>query len=94
MKKTLGVLLSLAAAIGAIAGALVVFYKVMKKHLKFTVEILPDNIDDDNELTAAVDVVDLDIPEEEEEKEEIEISFVEEDEEPTEEEAEVKAEQE
>ena len=77
MKKiTLTLILSLVGAISAIAGAIVVLYKVIKKHLKFTVEVLPDDIEDENELTAAVDVVDIDIPEEPEP--EIEIAFTEE----------------
>ena len=43
---------------------------------------MPDDIEDENELTAAVDVHDLSIPKEEDEAEdEIEISFVEEPEE-------------
>lgn len=75
-KSTLTLILSLVGAISAIAGAIVVLYKVIKKHLKFTVEVLPDDIEDENELTAAVDVVDIDIPEEPEP--EIEIAFTEE----------------
>ncbi len=75
-------LMSLAAAIGALAAVLAVFYKITKKHLKINVEVLPDDIEDENELTAAVDVIDLDIPEpkrdEEETEPEIEISFTEE----------------
>ena len=35
--------------------------------MKFTVEVLPDDIEDPNELTAAVDAIDIDIPEEKEE---------------------------
>ena len=77
-KSTAGTLFALAATGAVVAGASFALYKVMKKHLKFSVEILPDNIEDENELTAAVDVVDIDIPEEPEE--EIEISFVEEEE--------------
>lgn len=76
-KSTAGTLFALAATGAVIAGASVALYKVMKKHLKFSVEILPDDIEDENELTAAVDVVDIDIPDEKED--EIEISFVEED---------------
>lgn len=71
---------SLAAAIGAMAAALAVFYKITKKHLKINVEVLPDDIEDENELTAAVDVVDLpDYNETDENKaeSEIEISFTE-----------------
>ena len=77
-KNVVGSLLALAATGAVVAGASIALYKVMKKRLKFTVEVLPDDIEDDNELTAAVDVVDIDIPDDEEE-EEIEISFVEED---------------
>ena len=76
MKNFLNFVFSISVALCAIAGALTVFYKLLKKHLKFTVEVLPDNIQDENELTAAVDAVDIDIPEEE--NEEIEISFTEE----------------
>ena len=67
---------SLAALLGVMAAITAVLYKITKKRLKIKVEVLPDNIEDENELTAAVDVVDIDIPEEPEE--EIEISFVEE----------------
>ncbi|MBQ7225548.1 MAG: hypothetical protein IJX02_02975 [Clostridia bacterium] len=82
-KKILTVVLSIVAALGTIAGAMAILYKVMKKHLKFSVEVLPDDIEDENDLTAAVDVVDIDIPDEKEEAseatdEEIEIAFVEE----------------
>ena len=77
-KNTLAWIISLTAAIAALAGALAVIYKVMKKHLKFSVEVLPEDIQDDNELTAAVDVVDIDIPEEKEAEPEIEIAFTEE----------------
>ena len=81
-KGFIGALLSIAAAIGAVAGAIAVFYKVVKKHFKFTVEVLPEEIEDENALTAAVDVVDIDIPEvEKEDKPEIEISFTEDEEE-------------
>ena len=52
-------LLSVAAAMGALAAFLAVFYKITKKRLKINVEVLPDDIEDENELTAAVDVVDL-----------------------------------
>ena len=80
MKKNVaGTLFALAAAGAVVAGASYALYKVMKKRLKFSVEVLPEDIEDENELTAAVDVVDLDIPDEEEE--EIEIALVEEDEE-------------
>ena len=79
MKNFLNVVFSITVALCAIAGALTVFYKLLKKHLKFSVEVLPDDIEDENELTAAVDVIDIDIPEEDEAKEEIEISFTEED---------------
>ena len=79
MKKNVaGTLFALAAAGAVVAGASYALYKVMKKRLKFSVEVLPEDIEDENELTAAVDVVDLDIPDEEEE--EIEIALVEEDE--------------
>ena len=76
-KSTLTLILSLVGAISALAGAIIVLYKVVKKRLRFTVEVLPDNIEDPNELTAAVDAIDIDIPEEEEE---FEIAFVEEEE--------------
>ena len=68
---------ALAAAGAVVAGASIALYKVMKKRLKFSVEVLPEDIEDENELTAAVDVVDIDIPDEEEEND-FEISFVEE----------------
>ena len=74
-------LFSLAAAIGAMAAAMAVFYKITKKHLKINVEVLPDNIEDENELTAAVDIVDLpnyDETDENKAESEIEISFTEE----------------
>ena len=58
-KKILTVVLSIVAALGTIAGAMAILYKVMKKHLKFSVEVLPDDIEDENDLTAAVDVVDI-----------------------------------
>ena len=81
-KNVAGTLIALAATGAVVAGASFALYKVMKKHLKFSVEILPDDIEDENELTAAVDVHDLSIPKEEDEAEdEIEISFVEEPEE-------------
>ena len=76
-KSTLTLILSLVGAISALAGAIIVLYKVVKKRLRFTVEVLPDDIEDPNELTAAVDAIDIDIPEEEEE---FEIAFVEEEE--------------
>lgn len=83
-KNVAGTLIALAATGAVVAGASFALYKVMKKHLKFSVEILPDDIEDENELTAAVDVHDLSIPKEEDEAEdEIEISFVEEPEEDT-----------
>ncbi len=80
-KNVAGTLIALAATGAVVAGASFALYKVMKKHLKFTVEILPDDIEDENELTAAVDVNDINIPKEEEEEDEIEISFIEEPEE-------------
>lgn len=76
-------LLSVAAAMGAMAAFLAVFYKITKKRLKINVEVLPDNIEDENELTAAVDVVDLPDYNETSSNEaepEIEISFTEEEE--------------
>ena len=76
MKKS--TLFALAATGAVVAGATYAAYKLMKKHLKFTVEVLPDNIEDENELTAAVDVVDIDIPDEDTDSE-IEVSFTEED---------------
>lgn len=77
-KNVVGSLIALAATGAVVAGASIALYKVMKKRLKFSVEVLPEDIEDENELTAAVDVVDIDIPEEEAE-EDFEISFVEED---------------
>ena len=83
-KNVAGTLIAIAATGAVVAGASFALYKVMKKHLKFSVEILPDDIENENELTAAVDVNDLSIPKEEDEAEdEIEISFVEEPEEDT-----------
>ncbi len=76
-KNVVGSLIALAAAGAVVAGASIALYKVMKKRLKFSVEVLPEDIEDENELTAAVDVVDIDIPDEEEEND-FEISFVEE----------------
>ena len=83
-KSTLTLILSLVGAISALAGAIIVLYKIVKKRLKFSVEVLPDDIEDPNELTAAVDAIDIDIPDEEAEmkeemEEEFEIAFVEED---------------
>ncbi|MBQ8146058.1 MAG: hypothetical protein IJ039_04685 [Clostridia bacterium] len=81
-KKVAGTLIALAATGAVVAGASFALYKVMKKHLKFTVEILPDDLENEKDITAAVDVTELNIPKEEaEEDEEIEISFVEEPEE-------------
>lgn len=77
MKGLSKFLFSVAAVIGAMAAVMAVFYKITKKHLKINVEVLPDDIEDENELTAAVDVIDIDIPGEEEEESEIEISFTE-----------------
>ena len=80
-KNVAGTLIALAATGAVVAGASFALYKVMKKHLKFTVEILPDNIEHDNELTSAVDVTELHIPTEEaDEENDIEISFIEEEE--------------
>ena len=76
-KNVVGSLIALAAAGAVVAGASIALYKVMKKRLKFSVEVLPEDIEDENELTAAVDVVAIDIPDEEEEND-FEISFVEE----------------
>ena len=76
MKGLSKFLLSVAAVIGAMAAIIAVVYKITKKHLKINVEVLPDNIEDENELTAAVDVVDIDIPCEDTDNE-IEISFTE-----------------
>ena len=76
-KNVVGSLIALAAAGAVVAGASIALYKVMKKRLKFSVEVLPEDIEDENELTAAVDVADIDIPDEEEEND-FEISFVEE----------------
>lgn len=81
-KNVAGTLIALAATGAVVAGASFALYKVMKKHLKFTVEILPDDLENEKDITAAVDVTELNIPKEEaEEDEEIEISFVEEPEE-------------
>ena len=85
MKGLAKFLLSVAAVIGSLAAVAAVIYKITKKHLRINVEVLPDNIENENELTAAVDVVDIDIPDEEideanETNDEIEISFTEEDE--------------
>jgi hypothetical protein len=85
-KNVAGTLIALAATGAVVAGASFALYKVMKKHLKFTVEVLPDDIENENDLTAAVDVTELHIPEEEAETDpeaenEIEISFIEEEEE-------------
>ena len=83
-KSTLTLILSLVGAIYSLAGAIIVLYKVVKKRLKFSVEVLPEDIEDPNELTAAVDAINIDIPDEEAEmkeemEEEFEIAFVEED---------------
>ena len=80
MKGLSKFLLSVAAVMGAMAAVMAVFYKITKKHLKINVEVLPDDIEDENELTAAVDVIDIDILGEEEEESEIEISFTEDEE--------------
>ena len=77
-KNVLGVFISLAAAIGAVAGAIAVLYKVMKKHLKFTVEVFPEEVENEKEITAVFDAVDVD--EIEDDEEEIDISFVEDEE--------------
>ena len=71
MKKS--TLFTLAATGAVVAGASFTLYKLMKKRLKFSVEVLPEDIEDENELTAAVDVVDIDIPDEDTD----EISFTE-----------------
>lgn len=72
---------SLAALLGVMAAITAVLYKITKKRLKIKVEVLPDNIEDENELTAAVDVVDMDIPDYNERKNnsepEFEVSFTE-----------------
>lgn len=79
MKNFCRFLTSFAAVIGAMAAIIAVFYKITKRHLKINVEVLPDDIEDENELTAAVDVIDLDIPSDDDDKdEEIEVSFTEE----------------
>ena len=67
MKNLSRFLMSVAAVMGAMAAIIAVFYKITKRHLKINVEVLPDDIEDENELTAAVDVIDIDIPEETEE---------------------------
>lgn len=63
MKGLSKFLLSVAAVIGAMAAIIAVVYKITKKHLKINVEVLPEDIEDENELTAAVDVVDIDLNE-------------------------------
>lgn len=80
MKNLSKFLLSVAAVMGAMATIIAIFYKITKRHLKINVEVLPEDIEDENELTAAVDVIDIDIPQDEEEAtdNEIEISFTEE----------------
>ena len=75
MKKS--TLFALAATGAVVAGASYAVYKLMKKRLKFTVEVLPEDIEDPNELTAAVDVVDIDTDEDTDS--EIEVSLTEED---------------
>ena len=82
MNGVLKFLRSLAIVAGAMAAILAVLYKITKRHLKINVEVLPDDIEDENELTAAVDVVDMDILDkrdknDEETEPEIEISFTE-----------------
>lgn len=74
MKGFAKFLLSVAAVIGAMAAIIAVIYKITKRHLKINVEVLPDDIEDENELTAAVDVIDLDIPGDDTDND-IEISF-------------------
>ena len=53
MKGLSRFLFSVAAVMGAMAAVMAVFYKITKKHLKINVEVLPDDIEDENELTAA-----------------------------------------
>ena len=74
MKGLTKFLLSVAAVIGAMAAITAIVYKITKKHLKINVEVLPEDIEDENELTAAVDVIDLDIPGDDTDND-IEISF-------------------
>lgn len=78
MKNFSKFLMSVAAVVAAMAAIIAVFYKITKKHLKINVEVLPDNIEDENELTAAVDVIDIDIPSDDDTNNEIEVSFTEE----------------
>ncbi len=77
MKNFSRFLMSFAAVIAAMAAIITIFYKITKKHLKINVEVLPDDIEDENELTAAVDVIDIDIPSDDTDSE-IEVSFTEE----------------
>ena len=77
MKNFSRFLMSFAAVIAAMAAIIAIFYKITKKHLKINVEVLPDDIEDENELTAAVDVIDIDIPSDNTDSE-IEVSFTEE----------------
>lgn len=77
MKGLSKFLMSVAAVIGAMAAIIAVFYKITKKHLKINVEVLPDNIEDEYDVTTTVDVVDMDLPGENKEtaEPEIEIAF-------------------
>lgn len=77
MKGLSKFLMSVAAVIGAMAAIIAVFYKITKKHLKINVEVLPDNIEDEYDVTTTVDVVNMDLPGEknEETEPEIEIAF-------------------
>ena len=78
MKNFSRFLMSFVAVIAAMAAIIAIFYKITKKHLKINVEVLPDDIEDENELTAAVDVIDIDIPSDDTDSE-IDVSFTEED---------------
>ncbi|MBO5262273.1 MAG: hypothetical protein J6B45_04425 [Clostridia bacterium] len=77
MKGLSKFLMSVAAVVGAMAAIIAVFYKITKKHLKINVEVMPDNIEDEYDVTTTVDVVNMNLPGEkdEEEEPEIEIAF-------------------
>ena len=68
MKGITKFLLSVAAVIAAMAAITAIVYKITKKRLKINVDVLPEDIEDENELTAAVDIVDFDLPDEDEDK--------------------------
>lgn len=68
MKGITKFLLSVAAVIAAMAAITAIVYKITKKRLKINVDVLPEDIEDENELTAAVDIVDFELPDEDEDK--------------------------